>query len=121
MNKVLNKVEIAARVGAAQYDLANGREQLEVEKDLIQLRKDIVAGIDGGDAGVLACYREDAVAQYARLRELICEMDMQTAPDLELFHLSACAELARQKMEFYFDVRNRMAAGRVREGASCQG
>jgi hypothetical protein len=121
----MNKIEIAARIGDAQFRLASGENQIDVEADLIRLRREIVASVKAGNGDirddVLAGYRTDAVAQYARLRELICETDLQTAPDMVLFHLSACAELARTKMEFYFDMRNRAAEGRAQEGISCQG
>lgn len=121
----MDRIQIAARVGAAQYDLASGRSQLEVEKDLIRLRKEIVASETGRPDAVsediLAHYRADAIAQLLRLREMLTEMDLQTSSDMQLFHISACAELAQQKVLDYYEKRNRAAAGRVQEELTCQG
>ena len=116
----MTRTEIAARVGAAQYDLANGRLQLEVEKDLIKLRKEIVAGGLGEevDQGILEGYRQNALEQLNRLRELLYDRELHTMPDMEMFHLSACCELARREVMHYFNLRNGAAAGRVMGGTN---
>lgn len=119
----MTRTEIAARVGAAQYDLANGRRQLDVEKDLIRLRKEIVAAGLGEPYGqsILDGYRQNALEQLNRLRELLHDRELHTMPDIEMFHLSACCELARQQVMHYFNLRNSAAASSVQEVASCQG
>jgi hypothetical protein len=121
----MNRIEIAARIGDAQFRLASGENQIDVEADLIRLRKEIVASVDGRpdtvSDDILAHYRADAIAQLLRLREMLTEMDLQTSPDMQLFHIAACAELARNKMVDYYEKRNRAAAGRVKEDVSCQG
>jgi len=81
-----------------------------------------VAGtVDAVSEDILAHYRADAIAQMLRLREMLTEMDLQTSPDMQLFHITACAELARKKVVDYYEKRNRAAAGRVQEATSCQG
>lgn|GEM_PF-3808898 len=120
----MNRIEIAARIGDAQYRLANGEDSMDVERDLIALRKEIVAGIppeaDTVSEDILAHYRADAIAQLIRLREMLTGMDLPTSPDMQLFHISACAELARQKVVDYYEKRNRAAAVRVQEELICQ-
>lgn len=123
--ETMDRIAIAARIGDAQYRLASGEDSIEVEKDLIRLRKEIVASaaavaVDTVSDDILAHYRADAIAQLIRLREMLAEMDMQTSPDMQLFHISACAELARQKVVDYYAKRNRAAACRVQEGMACQ-
>lgn len=120
---MLTITEIAARVGAAQYDLADGRRRIEVEKELISLRKEIVAGIHvsgSSDDDILADCRTDAMEQLSRLRELLYDLELQSIPDMEMFHLSACCELCRQKVNSYFNLRNRVAESRVHGGIPCQ-
>lgn len=118
----MTRTEIAARVGSVQFDLASGGRRLDAEKELIRLRKEIVAGGMGEevDQRILEGYRANAVAQLDRLRELLSELDLRTAPDMELFHLSACCELARQEVVHYLHLRNGAAAGRVQEVLPCQ-
>ncbi|MHB1350084.1 MAG: hypothetical protein ACYCYR_09445 [Desulfobulbaceae bacterium] len=120
-----NMIEIAARIGDAQYRLANGEDSIEVEKDLIALRKEIAAGLPGPavdpvSEDILAHYRAAAIEQLIRLREMLAETDLQTVPDMQLLHVGACAELARNMVVTYHEKRNRAAAVRVQEELICQ-
>lgn len=118
---MLNRTEIAARIGDAQYRLANGEDSLEVEAALIELRKEIVAGIPPEaeqEDDILTGYRADALGQLNRLREMLYDRDLHTIPDMEMFHLSACCELARQKVADYFNLRNRLTETRIKGGTN---
>lgn len=120
-DNMLSRTKIAARIGDAQYRLANGEDSIEVEAELIRLRKEIVASIppdvDQGEE-ILAGYRADAMAQLDRLYELFRGLDNHNMSDLEMFHLSAGCELARQKVIAYFNLRNRMAEARIAGGTN---
>jgi len=111
---MITRTQIAARIGDAQYRLASGEDSMDVEQDLLRLRREIMA--EETTAQTLAGYRRDAIEQIAGLGEMLAAIDLGTAPDMELFHVSACAELARQKMAHYFDLRNRVAEGRIKRG-----
>jgi len=115
MTTRITRTEIAARIGDAQYRLANGEDSIDVELDLLRLRNEIMAEEITDNA--LAGYRRDAVEQVATLGEMLAKLDLGLAPDQELFHVAACAELARQQMEHYFDLRNRVAEARLKAAA----
>jgi hypothetical protein len=108
---MITRTEIAARIGDAQYRLANGDESLEVEQALLRLRDEIMKEETSDD--VVSGYLADAVAQVETLRELVTK-SAGHMPDSQLFHVGACAELARQKIARYFEVRNRAAEARIR-------
>lgn len=109
---MITRIEIAARIGDAQYRLAAGEVCMDVGQDLLRLRDEIMA--EEAAAQTIEGYRRDAVEQIARLIELLAGIDLGSAPDMELFHITVCAELARQKMAHYFDLRNRAAEGRIK-------
>jgi len=111
----MNRTEIAAGISAVQFDLAAGCRRMDAQKELIRIRKLIVSETEEVDQGILAGYWADAVEQLSRLRELLAEVDLQTISDMELFHLSACCEMARQKVSHYFYLRNGRAAARIQE------
>lgn len=112
----INTHELAAEIAAVQSALATGELTSFTAQEELNLLRRKVMGLANGEVepDVLMGYRADAVEQGRMLSRLISDQDLHTAPDMTLFHLSACAEMFAGKVHHYFKLRNHRAGESLR-------
>lgn len=100
--------ELAADIGDIQTSLATGDlTALTAQEELNRIRRKVLGLANGQvEPDILAGYRADAIEQGRMLARLICDQDLHGAPDMTLFHLSACADMFSGKVFHYFKLRN---------------
>lgn len=107
-----NVTDLVADISAVQSSLATGElTNIAAQEELNRIRKKALGVTPQME--IERGYRKDAVEQLITLRDLLSERDLQTIPDMELFHLSACCEMGREGVYKYFKMRNSRAAGLV--------
>lgn len=101
----MNITELAVAIGEVQSGLATGElTGLTAQEELNKIKKQIVES--GRSSAILDGYRKDAIGHLVQIRELLSAKDLQTIPDMELFHLCCLCELSAFHTRHYFNLRN---------------
>lgn len=122
----METITIATDIATLQADVASRQmttQQIcEALNTIKKKTMEMIKPPQSPEEEIVQGYRADAIEQGRLLARMITDQDLHTAPDMTLFHLSACAEQFSGKVHHYFKLRNHRAGEALRaEGGVTHG